>query len=88
MRETKRLHDIIRKGVTPEAVKALKKIFGYDAPLFLYNKCGYAAGNASPSYAPVMQSDNPELITLHAAVRDGQREVITKIAQIINPDDV
>lgn len=89
MRKTKKLHDTIRQGITPAAVAALKKVFGYNAPLFLYNKNGYAAAHCmEPSvYAPVMNTENPELIKLHAAVRDGQREVISYIERILNPDD-
>lgn len=78
-RECKKIHDAIRSGVTRDALKALKKAFGYDLPAFQYRRKGFElapdAGN------------NAELIALHAAVRDGQREVITYIAQLLNSDD-
>lgn len=71
--------EYIRKGVTKEALKALKARFGYMYPAFIYPTNGYGV-TASPV--------NPELIKLHAAVRDGQREVISYIEQILNSDDV
>ena len=69
----------IKHGVTKEALKALKARFGYMYPAFIYPTQGYGATSA-----PV----NTELIKLHAAVRDGQREVISYIEQILNSDDV
>jgi hypothetical protein len=74
--EAKKIKDAIKHGVTKEALKALKKRFAYHLPAFQYRTQGFMAADSS----------NVELIKLHAAVRDGQREVITYIEQILQLD--
>ena len=68
----------IRRGVSTDALRALKKKFMFNAPAFLYE---------TDAMGRVMAGQNNELIKLHAAVRDGQREVIMYIEQILNDND-
>lgn len=78
LEKAKAYRDCIKRGVTKEALKALKARFGYHLPAFLYATNGFKA---------VSGNESVELMKLHAAVRDGQREVITYIEQILNNDD-
>ena len=67
----------IKSGISKSALQALKKRFGYHLPAHQYfTNCSMPVGG-----------QDAELIKLHAAVRDGQREVISYIEQILNPDD-
>lgn len=75
--EAKKIKESIKHGVTKEALKALKKRFAYHLPAFQYRTQGFMAAD----------SGDVELIKLHAAVRDGQREVITYIEQILQTDN-
>ncbi|MBR4310223.1 MAG: hypothetical protein IKW19_00195 [Akkermansia sp.] len=68
----------IRRGVSTDALRALKKKFMFNAPAFLYE---------TDAMGRVMAGQDNELIKLHAAVRDGQREVIMYIEQILNDND-
>ncbi len=68
----------IRRGVSTDALRALKERFMFNAPAFLYET--YNTGL-------VKAGQDSELIKLHAAVRDGQREVIMYIEQILNDND-
>lgn len=68
----------IRLGVSTDALRALKKKFMFNAPAFLYE---------TDAMGRVMAGQDNELIKLHAAVRDGQREVIMYIEQILNDND-
>ena len=68
----------IRRGVSSDALRALKQKFMFNAPAFLYE---------TDSMGRVQSNQNPELIKLHAAVRDGQREVLMYIEQILNDND-
>lgn len=68
----------IKEGVSEKALKALKKKFGYDLPNLLYH---------TDTRGVVEAGQDTRLIQLHAAVRDGQREVIAYIAQIISDDE-
>lgn len=68
----------IKEGVSEKALKALKKRFGYDLPTLLYH---------TDPRGVVQAGQDSRLIQLHAAVRDGQREVIAYIAQIISDDE-
>jgi hypothetical protein len=68
----------IRRGVSSDALRALKKKFMFNAPAFLYE---------TDAMGRVMAGQDNELIKLHAAVRDGQREVIMYIEQILNDND-
>lgn len=67
----------IKSGISKSALQALKKKFGYNLPAYQYLTNG----------AMPLSGQDVELIKLHAAVRDGQREVISYIEQILNPDD-
>jgi uncharacterized protein YvpB len=68
----------IKEGVTGKALKALKKKFGYDMPAHLYT---------TDAFGRVIAGQDERLIKLHAAVRDGQREVISYIARILDNDE-
>ena len=68
----------IRRGVSSDALRALKQKFMFNAPAFLYE---------TDSMGRVQSNQDPELIKLHAAVRDGQREVLMYIEQILNDND-
>lgn len=68
----------IKEGVSRKALKALKKRFRYDMPMHLYS---------TDKYGRVIAGQDERLIKLHAAVRDGQREVISYIARILENDD-
>ncbi len=68
----------IKEGVSEKALKALKIKFGYDFPNLLYR---------TDKNFIVQAGQDARMIQLHAAVRDGQREVISYIAQIISDDE-
>jgi hypothetical protein len=73
----KELRAYIANGVSKSALRALKERFGYDLPSHIYSTQGFG----------VVGGQDAKLIQLHAAVRDGQREVISYIARILNSDD-
>lgn len=68
----------IKRGVSFDALRALKQKFLFNAPAFLYE---------TDSMGRVQAGQDPEMIKLHAAVRDGQREVIMYIEQLLNDND-
>ena len=77
LREASEARYDIQTGITRSALRALKKRFGYDLPSHIYSTQGFG----------VVGGQDAKLIQLHAAVRDGQREVISYIARILNSDD-
>lgn len=77
LREASEARYDIQTGITRNALRALKKRFGYDLPSHIYSTQGFG----------VVSGQDAKLIQLHAAVRDGQREVISYIARILNSDD-
>jgi hypothetical protein len=67
----------IKRGMGKDALEALKERFNYYAPTFVFDQ--------SPT-SGVMPYQNAEMVTLNAAVRDGQREVLLYIERILNHD--
>ena len=69
----------IRQGTTmsKDALNALKERFNYNAPVFIFDQ-NCASG--------VMPNQDAKMVTLNAAVRDGQREVLTYLEQVLNHD--
>lgn len=66
----------IKEGVSKKALKALKERFQPDLPVFQFRDGnGYALAN------------DAQTISLLAAIRDGQREVLTYLDRIINDTD-
>lgn len=67
----------IRRGVSRDALKALKERFNFDAPAFVFYQ------DASSG---VMPHQDAQMVTLNAAMRDGQREVLIYLDRILNHD--
>jgi hypothetical protein len=69
----------IRKGtsMSKDALEALKERFNVNAPVFIFDQ-NCASG--------VMPHQDAKMVTLNAAVRDGQREVLTYLEQVLNHD--
>lgn len=65
----------IRYGVSKDALDALKERFNYYAPAFVFNQDA-ASG--------VMPYQDAKMVTLNAAIRDGQREVLIYLDNILN----
>lgn len=70
--------DKIKRGVSREALEALKERFNYYAPTFIFDQ-NIASG--------VLPYQDAKMVTLNAAVRDGQREVIMYIDRLLNNHD-
>lgn len=67
----------IKRGMGRDALEALKERFNYYAPAFLYQQD--AAGG-------VEYGHDARMVVLNAAVRDGQREVLMYLEQILHHD--
>lgn len=67
----------IKNGMGKDALEALKERFNFYAPTFVFDQ-NVASG--------VMPYQDAQMVTLNAAVRDGQREVLLYIDRILNHD--
>lgn len=65
----------IKGGMSRDALAALKERFNFYAPAFVFQQ-DFAS-------APVPGQD-AKMITLNAAVRDGQREVLMYLERLLN----
>lgn len=67
----------IRRGMSRDALEALKERFNFYAPAFVFYQ------DASSG---VMPYQDARMVTLNAAMRDGQREVLIYLDRILNHD--